>query len=317
MKTDLSSSIFRYDLYQYMYDTIDMLIYQKDVPDMCFLEDIPQLLTTAQLWHSENGDVYIKGKLNSMNVYINSSYLKITGSLSKYCHGNNLEALPFNKAQKALLGIGLILGISLECFNITRLDIAANLVVEEPVTNYFPFLYDYRKHKMATFENGFYRKASNFELAFYDKNKEMKSKAQEYRLRYELRLKSPVKVLNESVTAAKLCDPVFWNRLLDLWFEYYVKIEKMPKSSYDCSGVTGKKDVANIAMHCLFDNNTGLFRQLNIAKDRGTMNKYTHEKTKRELAKVIFSPLPERKHDLIEELDMKMKAVVEQFKQQI
>ncbi|WP_370862033.1 hypothetical protein [Parabacteroides faecis] len=312
----LSREQFGYDLYQMMYDTVNMILYQKDVLDMNFLKEIPQYLTKANKNENDEGFSYVKGKLGSLDVYINNFYIKIHGSLCRYYHDCNVKALTVSEARMALLRIGEALGLPLEQATVTRLDIAGNIKVNLPVRSYYPFLHRHKRYKKVIYgKDGVYFKTKNQEQAFYDKNKEKGRKNAGYLLRYELRLIHPSKIWGRMIKVVDLYNPAFWNQMLDLWYNCYLDIEKVSNVSSDISMITGKKDLYDIALKKLCDDEPTIFDQLEIAMVNGALNKNTAKSIKKMLQNIFCSPLPQYKNSLIKELDCKMQALTKLFKQ--
>ena len=314
--TYLSRESLGYDLYQYGYDTITIVVYQKDVPNISFWDELPQYLTTAKMYENKEGASYVKGYLDSLNVFISHSMLKIYGSLSKYCHKNNLKTLLLSEVRETLLNIGETLCFPLQQAIINRLDIAANIRVESSVSSYLLLFLKCKKFKKYIYEKegtGF--KNDKKELVFYDKNKEIKRKSINHLLRYELRLKRLGKIFKTPIKATEIYDPVFWNQMLDLWYNSYLDIEKCSKGKCDFYQVTGLKDLYDIALMQCCNNTPTIYDQLKIAEENGTLNKNTGKSIRKKLKNINSSLCPQDKNELIEELDNKMKAVVTQFRQ--
>lgn len=323
MKTSTNDYLSReslgYKSYSYGYDTVDMVVYQKDAPDSNFLTDVPQFLSEASMTRDEDGYIkYIKGKLGSLDVYINSFCVKIHGSLSAYCHGTNLELLSLQDTRTTLREIGETLNLALESVVVSRLDIAANIPTELQVKAYYPLLFEYKRSQRVQYgKGGIYFKSKKQELSFYDKNQEMKRVATESLIRYELKLRHLGKVLNRRVIATELYDPIFWNQMLALWYSCYLDIKKISKGTNDFSQVTSLKDLYNKALRKCYCNDPTMLDQLEMASNNGFINKNTSKAVRKKLKNIICSPLSQEKNEQIKELDNKMKDVVEQFKVQI
>lgn len=303
-----------YDSYQYMYDTVDIVLYQQDVPDVNFLNEVPQFLSEANWYANDEGAQYVKGKLGILCVYITPFLLKINGgSLSKYYNGNNVEAFPLPDIQSAFRQISKTLNLPLESAVVTRLDIAGNLNVNFSVGAYLSLLYQYKRHKMVLYKyEGVCFTSKKQELVFYDKNKEIHKKSgSENLLRFEWKIKSLKKILGRDVKVSDLCNPVFWNQMLDLWYKQYLDVKKLSKDSLDFSAVSGIKELSDIALKDLYKRYPSVLDDLK----NGLMKKSVYKSVKKKLQNIVCSPLSINKDNLVEELDNKMKTLVELYKQ--
>lgn len=309
-----------YDSYKYMYDTVDIILYQQDVPDVNFLNEVPLFLSKANWYANDEGAQYVKGKLGILCVYITPFLLKINGgSLNKYYNGNNVEAFPLSDIQSAFSQISKTLNLPLESAVVTRLDVAGNLNVNFPVGAYLSLLYQYKRHKMVHYKDeGVCFSSKKQELVFYDKNKEMHRKSgSENLLRFEWKIKSLKKILGSDVKVSDLCNPVFWNQMLDLWYKQYLDVKKLSKDSLDFSAVSGMKELSDIALKDLYKRYPSILDDLKNALKNGSMKEATYKSVKKKLNNIVCSPISMNKSNLVEELDIKMKMVVELYKQQI
>ena len=308
-----------------MYDTIDLTVIKSDLPDVDFLNEFPQYLTfikTEGFRRNERGEYnYVSGYLDSLEVFITPFSLKIHGSICKYYHGNNINTLTLKEAQEAFQRISDTLGIPLSLMHVTRMDIAANIEVDQPVQTYLSLLDSVSRYSKRTYEGkGVSFETKKQKLVFYDKNKELNISRKNPILRYEWRVNNmkSLKVIpknGEFVTVEDLCAVDFWNKIVDGWYKRYLSVLKKTLPQYDWSRVKGVKELKILGLSVLCE----MFPVREILKENvknGVIKESTFKSIKSILKDISFS-LPERKHNLIEELDMKMKAVVEQFKQQI
>lgn len=85
----------------------------------------------------------IKGTYKNLQVTITPSYVRIEGSLPKYRYRSNLVTLSREEPGIIIDEIGAALGLPLREAIVTRVDIAANLPMNNPPKNYGNYIHPY------------------------------------------------------------------------------------------------------------------------------------------------------------------------------
>ena len=119
------------EYYHALYDTIDFVLYQTDVPEIDLLSEVSPYLTNRRDCIGEGGSSYVCGEYKGYKVYVNDKMLKInTCSLCKYYYGTNMHDFPLEDVRKAIEGIGEDLNIPMDKVTVTRLDSAMDLELQ-------------------------------------------------------------------------------------------------------------------------------------------------------------------------------------------
>lgn len=218
-----------------MYDKVKLrLVRTSSTPD------IAPYLTVNGNYHrvdGRTGEVCPKGYLDALAVYVNAYDIVIEGSLPRHLNGNNFYPLDRRGAGLVVQKISDELHCNIGDARVVGLEIGAHTPMEYSVSAYFPLLGDLpRMQRTQHGSTTLYYKAKDIALCFYDKIAEMLADGVEmddamklqHWLRYELRISSDVAgVLGvEDATAAALSDSRFYNRAVDVWSDYYLKIPK-------------------------------------------------------------------------------------------
>lgn len=140
----------------------------------------------------------IIGTYKNLKVTITPLCVYIEGSLPKYRYGSNLVTLSRGEQGIIIDEIGAALGLPLREAIVTRVDIAANLQMNNPPKNYFPYLSSLSTFDRNIIKGSLYYRQTYREFYFYDKLREAKKHndpfltpelQQGHILRYETRFK--------------------------------------------------------------------------------------------------------------------------------
>jgi hypothetical protein len=214
------------------------------------------------------------------------------GSLCKYHLGDNFKTMTRRDTQTAIERLSDILHLPIETATVTRLDIAQNFIVRNPVQVYYNHLGELKYSKRSPITNGagdiegmYYFKRLGM-LLFYNKLKEQRDKGQPipelYQnrnvLRYEQRYqKNLAKSFNvERVTAAMLFDEVFYINVINLWKENYFNIKKINDVTLNFEAMKGKTDLYNMGILALVEMQGGelnFISQIQEAYKSGQLSK--------------------------------------------
>lgn len=222
-----------------MIDTIKIILMPKDLG---FSWDIEEIKSNLQTVEKYNRDGYRPlGRIKNMYVYGNDKFIKIEGSLAKYFNNNNVENFDFRFVKPALNLLSYELGLPLNDGILSRVDIGANIILNNEVSDYFPELsyleYHQRINRHTTslrFENNSYR----VNLLFYDKlnyflKKEKVIKDYNFNflinlMRIELQIQERVSQIMKTpnLRVSDLYSQDFCKLLLKKWLELYKNIQK-------------------------------------------------------------------------------------------
>jgi hypothetical protein len=129
-----------------MYDDITLRLTKYETPDVDYLsETTPYFDIKGE--HDYDGTKVVTGYLNRLNdvetgnldglrVTANSFQIKVSGSLCKWYLGNNFETLQRSDTQRAIEKISDTLHLPIDKAQITRIDVACNFIVKQPIGVY-------------------------------------------------------------------------------------------------------------------------------------------------------------------------------------
>ena len=227
-----------------LYDTVDFVLNQKDVPEIDLLAEVSPYLMNRSDCIGNDGLPYVRGKYKGYNVYVNTHTLKINAcSLCKYYYGTNMHDFPLEDVRKAIEGIGEDLNIPMDKVTVTRMDSAMDLELQRSPIEYFNRMLDLPYFRRLSYPTGITFQTAEKELSFYDKGKEQGSNNKNI-ARCEFRIKKVRRCFGRSVTASMLYDPSFWNDLLDRFLSCYSKV-KVSKESLPLDKIDGVRSLLN------------------------------------------------------------------------
>ncbi|MEG2118702.1 MAG: phage/plasmid replication protein [Clostridia bacterium] len=174
--------------------------------------------------------------MKNLKIRIYKNSLTLSGSLSEWYFGNNVETFTYFTFLDAIKRLEDTFQISLEKAVITRLDMAGNFSM-----TYSPRVYQDNLLSLKGFQKGYMEKdtlyffSNSRKLCFYDKTKEMRVKYPDYPveegnlLRYEIRFVKFKK--DERLTIGEFCHKKRYRQYVRLWCDSYRKIAKRPKKA--------------------------------------------------------------------------------------
>ena len=255
---------------------------------------------------------------NGLNVTITQNQVRISnGSLCKWWLDNNVQTMSRNDIKLAIEALSDYLGLSMATANVTRLDIAHNLIVEHPAGCYLEHLGELPRHKRMPISNeGVLYKSSRREFVVYDKIKECRHSKQTLPaefvgknvLRCELRLKSPVgrDFCIDKVTASMLYNEYFHMQCLQKWAEMYHKINKLNDVIINFEILKTIKALDKFGRICAIEKHGGELEILNNitnAKLAGHLSKDQAYKLRNAVMNTCKNPLYTKPNQYITELD--------------
>jgi len=307
-----------------MVDTAYLFLTQNEVQGVDFLEETPCYL--KDVWESrKDGLEYITGKVGNLVISVNRYRVKVKdGSLCKYYMGDNYKTLERKDIKMAFEMLSDALHLPMNLASITRLDLAQNFCTRYPPEVYFNHLGFLNYATRLQEPNGLYYKQTGGRLAFYNKNKEHKTKREPIPdlyvgrnvLRYEQRYTTRVaKQLNvEKVTGDLLYSEDFFVGLLNRWRDKYKQIQKINDVIYNFQAMKTKLQLYRMGVLSLVENAGGqveMITQISEAQKRGELTK----KQAYDLRQAIVDACKIRdglivKSDAISELDKKIGEAV-------
>ena len=122
-----------------MFDTIGFKMAKSDVFRGRFYDKITPILNSYSE-HNFNGRYVVMGNLGNLKVVVSDEKLKITGSLCKWYLGNNYKTLTRRDTQQAIEKLSDTLNLPMSDASVTRIDIADNIILRNPIDVYFNHL---------------------------------------------------------------------------------------------------------------------------------------------------------------------------------
>lgn len=167
--------------------------------------------------------------------------LMVMGSLSKYMLKENVHSLNIKWVEKAIDYLSRQLGVPMKFSHVWSLEFGASFSVTHLPSQYYNGLGQLSRYDRLQQPNSirYELQSRKMALSFYDKVDECKHngvaipKDAEGKniIRYEIKYKSGLSKLLKvpgGVTASMLYEIPFYRRLLDIWRDMYLKIQKSP-----------------------------------------------------------------------------------------
>ena len=249
-----------------MYDNVDFKLRNTDVSGIDFLSETPFYFDVSGE-HIFNDEKVITGKLDNFNITVNRGGVNIKdGSLCKYYLGDNFKTMGRAEVKKAIVKLSDTLHLPIEKAQVTRLDIAQNFIMKQPLQVYYNHLGKLKHAGRSPFTVGgeietLYYYQSRGLLVFYDKVKEQQAKKQpvpelyqnrnvlRYEQRYKGRLSKSFNV--ERVTGSLLYDEDFYIKVIDMWRDNYIAIQKLNDININLETMKTKTDLYNLGVLAL------------------------------------------------------------------
>lgn len=198
-----------------MIDTICLTLHLSALNN--YIDFMAEVGTKINVDFKKSNEYRIIGTLKNLNIYIESAFVRIEGSLPKYYYGSNLITLSRSEPGIIIDQLSNELGIPLQEAIITRIDIAANIEVENNPKSYFLSLGILSKFdRLLRKGSSLYYEQNWCKLCFYDKIAEAKSHNDSY-LTEEL--------LNKNILRYEI-------RFFRDWLKYYFKRNIKAKEIY-------------------------------------------------------------------------------------
>lgn len=270
------------------WDTIHLRLLAEQVPDISLLEEIPSRLAEIErgTFTSNRGNNSWYANLGNLNITVTEKFVMIKGSICKWYMGNNLHSMTLTDVQNALGKLSEIIGLPIERFYIDRVDLAANLIMENPAEAYFLHLGIIEKRNVQPKHQdaGVYydlpsKPLGKEQLVFYSKNEELRVHGMALPLgwigknilRYEGRSKYSL----SSHSAVLLYDKEFYDQRLEEWKEHYDEIVKQNDVILNFGEIQSKKDVSKLGTLAACQKVGGLNKAIEQVEQARMMGKLT------------------------------------------
>lgn len=269
-----------------MYDTIYFRLTQAEVQGVDFLEETPCYLQDVAE-HNFNDGLVLTGNVENLKVSLNHFQVKVKdGSLCKYYMGDNFKAMGRKDTQRAIEKLSDALHLPMSLAAVTRIDVAQNFCTKHPPEVYFNHLGLLKYATRLQEPNGVYYSQTGGRLAFYDKNREQKTKHEpipelyegrnvlRYEQRYTQRLARQFSL--PEVTGSLLYDEAFYIKILCKWRDTYKEIQKINDVAYNFEAMKTKQQLYRMGVLSLIEQAGGqveMLAQIAEAQKRGELTK--------------------------------------------
>lgn len=188
--------------------------------------------------YERNGGAYIVGRLDNYRVYADEKRVRLSGSVAKLVQGENVSSPSREQVQEGVLRLSDALHINVGAGNVSRVDVASTLRVENEPAVYIGQLVSLRNATRAEVGAGtlYFAERGEGGLCFYDKRAEITARngtmPSEWAcfpnlLRYEMRCNGNIRVRVGTCRVDELTQPQPWRKLVCLWADEYRRIVKL------------------------------------------------------------------------------------------
>lgn len=212
-------------------------IYINDVE----FDDVETRLALSPSGIDKDGSFKYASTIRNLKFTYAGRQLKIAGSLHKYAKGNNYSLFTYEEAKNVLHELSDIIGIPLNRFVVTSMELGLNMQLDKDVVNYLHTIYSYKSNRFIPMTplkgtsrlKGCKCVFSEYSIKFYDKTFEAIKKGRIKReevpanlLRYEIQLsRKQLKSLGfTNVTGNNLLSPLHYTRFKRLMKRIFDKI---------------------------------------------------------------------------------------------
>lgn len=304
-----------------MYDNIDLKLDSVEAPGVDLLNDIPGRLTRPNMTTFSDGAVSISGYLDSLKVRVSKQGVKIKdSSLCKWYLGDNFQGLSRGDTRLAIEKLSDSLLLPMDRATVTRIDVAANLIMQHEKSVYFNHLGALQHFKRLEQPNGLYYSNTLKTLLLYEKVHEQKDKGQavpdmyqgreviRYEQRYKRRL---LQCFNRpELRSSSLYDPAFYIDLVNRWRGDYDRIKKLNDIQIDYSMIKTKREQALQAILFYIQERGGetkVLEEIKEAQTKGELSKKQAYDLRQQVEEACKCDMMTARSEAIEELDKKVK----------
>jgi hypothetical protein len=300
-----------------MIDTLNMRITAKDAGDVSPLSVERYIDVEKSGVYVSTGVPYIVGHVAGYRVYADSEQVRLSGSIAKLIHGENVSDLNRKGVAEGVQCLSEALHLNIGRAEVVRLDVAHTFDLPAEPEVYIGELSSRAEMERASIgENTLYFVSKGRALCLYDKRAEMRHRGQEmppawadcqHLLRYELRLSGSVarQIGARTLTTQDITKPQRWAQLVNLWADEYRSIGRTSTDRIATS--TTPKEAFNAIFADLLQYAPADYLQntLKMLCKRGVMIK----QRRADLKKMIEEALNGCRYSLINQLDVAVERV--------
>jgi hypothetical protein len=299
-----------------MFDTVGTWLPYHKAPFMKHIAPLAFSKVDAEGVTSD-GMHYLKGRVGNLRVNLNDYGIGISGSYPKYLLEDNVQELGRNETELIVEKLSDEFHLPLENATITRLDVAANLLMSYPAAYYYPYLGDAPYLNRRKYGDSLYYENKSKTLLFYSKDKEAQSKkipVPEFLngkniLRAELRLKKPVaqKLKRDSLQLKQLYEYRTYHHIINAWKSNFDSITRLNELVLADCEVRCPKDFWRLLKVYAVDQIgfNQLLEQVDGLRQKGIMKPEYYSRIKKQIKDVYNDNRYSIEHHVIEELDKK------------
>jgi len=283
------------------------------------------LLTEHQ---KHGGEVYFSGMLEgTYRVNFSEKGVSLKGSLAKYFLNDNFNTLTRSDCARAIENMADDLSLPIDRATVTRLDFAQNFLMQYQPEAYYPYLGDCRYYKRLSQPKSVYWANGTKTKLIYNKVAEAKAKritipevwqgqkVLRYELRYTKRL--PYNLKQPEIKALTLSKEKFYVVMVDKWISEYEGIQKLNEINLNLNDMKSPKDFWR-QLGLMKIQEIGQQKTLDLVEEqraKGTFKEPAYySRLKNEIRAICKTPNLNTSHDLITELDKKVRSVKKYYR---
>jgi len=308
-----------------MIDTIKVFIPHSDLPpnyyDSHFL-----YFSNRKITRTEDNEFWGSATFKNFFLQYTKYGLSIEGSLTKYYYGTNQHTLNYFDFTTTIEQLSIELGLNLKECQVSRIDLAENILVTKPVANYYKYFGDAKSLNRVVMNNGLEYRNTNRGIIIYDKIKELRSnqvpliplfQGQKI-MRIEYRLKNP-RTISKALGIDKtlIADLyVHYPKLQELWTNSFNSIYKNHDMVVFKNETYIQRDMFKKQLIIAGINNLGGGQYiLDIIKEarKEKLFAYPNQASNllRQLKRLMQLPVLTQKSTLVSEIEKKAKVVAQ------
>ena len=308
-----------------MYDTVLLCLTKADASGVDFLKVVPRLLDNV-VESCCNDVVSVTGDIDGLKVVATGQRVRIRGgSLCKFLLGDNCQTMGRRDTQQAIEKLSDSLTLPMDKAKVTRMDVAQNFIMRNPVMVYLNHLGVLRYADRLEEPSGLYYSLKGGRLCFYDKNRERRDKKEtipdlfsgQSVLRYERRYTQRIaaKFMAAEVTGAMLYNEAFYIRVLNAWRDDYQAIQKINDSDTSIDFQT-VRTIPQLNKACIrIVGQATLLNQIEEAQQRGDIDKVQACRLRKAVNDACQEESGHTSHnEAIKELNEKVKEAVKFYR---
>lgn len=309
-----------------MYDTLSLWLEKDREQTAHSLKH----LESVRGFVSERGELTESGNVGSMKVSIKERGVFVSGSLSKFAFGNNLERLTRQRTQQALEELSDKLALPLTQARVYRFDVGSNFILKHPPSEYLSQLdtKPYCKRSEYADLSTLNFSTDKYLCGLYDKVREMKRRRvavpeifeNRHVLRYEVQFKRRLgeQFGVKDLAASRLFEELFYIKVLQQWKEHYFSIKRRARLCVsDAIELHSTKDLqAYLCALALQDSEreAAIIERLESHREAGKVNERTFYRLKASLRSYRSNKSLTQPNERLEELDRHVKREVQYYR---